>query len=186
MGRIVYGMIVSLDGYITSPDGIIGMAAPGAELHWYFNGVMKRTAVSLYGRRMYETMKVWEDWDDKPGVSEVEADFARAWRAVPKVVVSTTLKSVGPNARLVRNNVEATVRALKVDIQGDIAVAGAGLAGGLSKLGLIDEYQLFLHPAVFGGGIAFFEPGTSLDLKPLGCEQLPQDVTLLRYAPAAG
>jgi dihydrofolate reductase len=184
MGRIVYGMLVSLDGYITSPNGEIGVATPSAELHWYFNGVMKRTAISLYGRRMYETMKVWQDWDGKPGVPEVEADFAAAWRAVPKVVVSTTLKEVGPNARLVNDNVEATIRALKAEAPGNIAVSGARLAGSLSRLGLIDEYQLFLHPAVFGGGIAFFEAGTPLALKPLGREELPQGVTLLRYAPA--
>jgi dihydrofolate reductase len=183
MGRIVYGMLLSLDGYVASPGGTIGLAAPSAELHWYFNGVMKRTAVSLYGRRMYETMKVWQDWDDRPDVPEVEADFARAWRAVPKVVVSTTLDEVGPNARLVKDNVEATVRALKAETPGDIAVAGPTLAGSLSRLGLIDEYQLFLHPAVFGGGIAFFEAGTPLALKPLGREELPQGVTLLRYAP---
>ncbi len=183
MGRIVYGMLVSLDGYITSRDGTIGVSAPSADLHWYFNGVVKRTAISLYGRRMYETMKVWENWDSKPDVPEVEADFAGAWRAVPKVVVSTTLEDVGPNARLVKDNVEATIRVLKTETSGDIAVAGAELAGGLSRLGLIDEYQIFLHPAVFGGGIAFFEPGMSLELKPLGFEQLPQGVTLLRYAP---
>jgi dihydrofolate reductase len=84
----------------------------------------------------------------------------------------------------VKDNVEATVRALKADTPGDIAVAGPTLAGSLSRLGLIDEYQLFLHPAIFGGGIAFFEPGVSLELKLLGREQLPQGVTLLRYAPA--
>jgi dihydrofolate reductase len=128
-------------------------------------------------------MKVWDDWDSRPDVSEVEADFARAWRAVPKMVISTTLENVGPNARLVKDNVEATVRALKAETPGDIAVAGPTLAGSLSRLGLIDEYQLFLHPVVVGGGKAFFEPGTALQLKPLGREELPQGVTLLRYAP---
>ena len=184
MGRIVYGMIMSLDGYITGPDGTIGVAAPTAALHDYFSGVMRRTAVSLYGRRLYETMKVWEDWDDRPGVPADEVDFARAWRAVPKVVVSTTLKQVGPNSRLIRDDVEAAIRALKADTQGDIAVGGAGLAASLSRLGLIDEYQIFLSPAVFGGGLAFFEPGTAMALKLLGYEQVLQDMLLLRYAPA--
>lgn len=181
MGRIVYGMMMSLDGYIAGPDGSIDLPVPEPELHWYFNNLMKRTAVSLYGRRMYETMKVWQDWDRRPDVSEVLADFARAWRAVPKVVVSTTLTEVGPNASLVRDNVEAAVLKLKADTQGEIAVSGAGLAGSLSKLGLIDEYQLFLQPVVLGGGTAFFQPGTPLRLKPLGREELPQGVQLLRY-----
>jgi dihydrofolate reductase len=183
MGRIVYGMMLSLDGYIAGPGHGIGLPVPETELHQYFNDVMKQTAVSLYGRRMYELMTFWEDRDRKPDVSEVEADFARAWRAVPKVVVSTTLKEVGPNARLVKGDVEAAVKALKAETEGDIAVSGAGLAGSLARLGMIDEYRLFLHPVVVGGGKAFFEPGTVLQLKPLGSQQLPQGVTLLRYAP---
>ncbi|MBN9241507.1 MAG: dihydrofolate reductase family protein [Mesorhizobium sp.] len=181
MGRIVYGMMMSLDGYIAGPDRAIDLPVPEPELHWYFNDLMKRTAVSLYGRRMYETMKVWQDWDSQPDVSDVEADFARAWRSVPKVVVSTTLTEVGPNARLVRGDVEAAVRELKAETQGEIAVSGAGLAGSLSKFGLIDEYQLFFQPVVLGGGKAFFQPGTPLHLKPLGWEELPQGVKLLRY-----
>jgi len=181
MGRIVYGMMMSLDGYIAGPAGTIDLPAPEPELHRYFNDLMKRTAVSLYGRRMYETMKVWQDWDSRPDVPEVEADFARAWRSVPKVVVSTTLAEVGPNARLVRSDVEAVVRELKAETQGEIAVSGAGLAGSLSSLGLIDEYQLFFQPVVLGGGTAFFQPGTPLRLKPLGWEELPQGVRLLRY-----
>ena len=181
MSKIVYGMMMSLDGYIAGPDRTIDLPVPEPELHWYFNNLMKRTAVSLYGRRMYETMKVWQDWDSQADVSEVLADFARAWRAVPKVVVSTTLTEVGPNASLVRDDVEAAIRKLKADTQGEIAVAGAGLAGSLSKLGLIDEYQLFLQPVVLGGGTAFFQPGTPLRLKPLDREELPQGVQLLRY-----
>ncbi|MGN6305664.1 MAG: dihydrofolate reductase family protein [Mesorhizobium sp.] len=181
MGRIVFGMMLSLDGYIAGPNGITDLPEPEPELHWYFNNLVKRTAVSLYGRRMYETMKVWQDLDSQPDVSEVLADFARAWRAVPKVVVSTTLTEVGPNASLVRDDIEAAVLKLKADTQGEIAVSGAALAGSLSKLGLIDEYQLFFRPVVVGGGTPFFELGTRLNLKPLGWEELPQGTRLLRY-----
>jgi dihydrofolate reductase len=184
MGRIVYGMMVSLDGYIADPSGGIGLPVPSAELHWYFNGAMKRVALSLYGRRMYEVMKFWEDRDRMPDVPEVEVDFSRAWRAVPKVVVSTTLTEVGPNARLLRGDIESAVGVLKAETQGEIDVSGAGLAGSLSRLGLIDEYRLFFHPVVLGAGTAFFDPGTPLRLKPLGRENLPQDVVLLRYGRA--
>lgn len=184
MGRIVYGMMASLDGYIAGAGGDIGLPVPEAELHRYFNEVMKRTAVSLYGRRMYEIMKVWETWGSAPGVSEVEMDFSRAWREVPKVVVSTTLSDVGPNARLIGQDVRAAVERLREDTDGEIAVAGAALAGSLSQWGLVDEYRLFLMPVVLGGGTPFFPTGTALHLEPAGREDLPQGVTLLRYRPA--
>jgi dihydrofolate reductase len=185
MARLIYAMLTSLDGYIAGPGGGATLPVPRDELHWHFNDVMKRTSVALYGRRMYGVMRFWEDRDAKPGVTEVEADFARAWRDTPKLVFSTTLEEVGPNARLVRENVGETVKLLKAESGGDIAVSGAGLAASLSRLGLVDEYQLYLHPVVLGSGKPFFEAGMALTLKPLGVERLAQDVTLLRYAPAS-
>jgi dihydrofolate reductase len=145
---------------------------------------MKRTSMELYGRRMYEVMRFWETSDATPGQPEVEIDFARAWRKTPKVVFSSTLPDVGPNARLVRDDVESVVRSLKAETDGEISVSGAGLAASLSRLRLVDEYRLYMHPLVLGGGKPYFEAGLSLNLKPLGTEQLPQGVTLLRYAPA--
>jgi dihydrofolate reductase len=118
------------------------------------------------------------------GRPEVEVDFACAWQETPKIVFSTTLREVGANARLVKDDVENVVKSVKSESGGDITVAGAGLAASLSRLRLIDEYQLFMHPVVLGGGKPFFEAGTSVKLKPLGTENLAQDVILLRYAPA--
>ena len=184
MGRIIYGMLTSLDGYIAGPEGGPALPVPESDLHWYFNGLMRETAIELNGRRMYETMRVWDTWDKIPGAPLVEVDFARVWQETPKIVFSTTLKEVGPNARLVKDNVEGVVRSLKEEASGDISVSGATLAASLSRLGLVDEYRLYMFPVVLGGGKPFFEAGTDLRLKPLGSENLTQDVVLMRYAPA--
>jgi dihydrofolate reductase len=183
MARLVYGMLTSLDGYITGPEGGSGLPGPNEKLHRYFNESMKRTAAAIYGRRMYETMRAWDELEGEP--NPIYAEFGEAWRAIPKLVVSTTLREVGPNARLVRSDVESAVRSLKADTEGEIEVAGADLAASLARLGLIDEYRLYMQPVVLGGGKPFFEAGLSLTLTPLGMESLPEGCTLLRYAPAA-
>lgn len=182
MGTMVYGMLTSLDGYVSGPEGGPGLPGPYEEMHRYFNEAMKRVAVSLYGRRMYEIMREWDQLEGEPG--DAYTEFAQIWRAIPKVVVSTTLAGVGPNARLVNRDVEAAVKGLKAETEGEIEVAGPTLAASLSRMGLIDEYRLFVQPVVLGGGKPFFAPGVPLDLRPLGVEKLPEDVTLLRFAPA--
>ena len=185
MARIVYSMMVSLDGYIARPDGDIGLPVPEGELHRHFNDMMQQTSLELCGRRMYEVMRFWDSPEREDSASEVERDFARAWQKTPKIVFSTTLRDVGPNARLMNGNVENVASSLKLEKDGYISVAGAELAAHLARAGLIDEYRLYMHPLVLGGGKPYFRSGLSLALKPLGTERLPQDVTLLRYAPAA-
>jgi dihydrofolate reductase len=182
MAKVIYSMLTSLDGYIAGPEGGPGLPVPESELHWYFNARMREIAIELNGRRMYETMRVWDTWDKIPGAPLVELDFARAWQETPKVVFSTTLKEVGPNARLVKENVEGVVKSLKAETNGDISVSGATLAASLARLGLVDEYWLYVNPVVLGGGKPYFEAGMDLKLKLLGTESLTQDVVLLRYA----
>ncbi|PRH87173.1 dihydrofolate reductase [Labrys okinawensis] len=184
MASIVYAMLMSLDGYIAGPQQEFGLPIPEAELHRHFNQLMRRTSVALYGRRMYEVMRYWDSPEREQDSGEVEMDFAHAWRETPKVVFSTTLREVGPNARLVNSGGIEVVRSLKADGDGEIGVAGPTLAAELARSGLIDEYRLYLHPIVLGGGKPYFQQGLSLRLKPLGRESLPQGVTLLRYAPA--
>ena len=184
MARIVYSMLVSLDGYIAAADGNLVMPAPHEPLHRHFNEEMRRTSVVICGRRMYEVMRVWDDWHERPEATEVEVEFARAWQAAPKLVFSTTLNEVGPNARLASDDVEAEVKALKARTEGEISASGAAMAASLARLGLIDEYRLYLQPVVLGGGKPFFEAGLALKLQLLGSETLPQEVTMLRYAPA--
>ncbi|MEP9372521.1 dihydrofolate reductase family protein [Mesorhizobium sp. KR1-2] len=184
MAKIVYSMLTSLDGYIAGPDGGIALPVPEEELHRHFNEMMRQTSTALCGRRMYEVMRFWDSPDRETGAEEVELDFAHAWRATPKIVFSTTLQDVGPNARLASGDVEDVVRSLKSEADGQISVAGADLAAHLARAGLIDEYWLYVHPVVLGGGKPYFRSGLSLTLKPLGTESLTQGVTLLRYAPA--
>jgi len=185
MAKIVYSMLTSLDGYIAGPDGDIGLPVPGTELHRHFNDMMLEIAIELVGRRLSEAMRFWDSPDRETGASEVERNFARAWRETPKIVFSTTLKEVGHNARLVNGDAEATVRSLKAETHGLISVGGADLAACLARAGLIDEYRLYMHPVVLGGGKPYFQSGLSLALQPLGAEKLTQGVTLLRYAPAS-
>lgn len=130
-------------------------------------------------------MRYWDSPELEQDTDEVEINFAHAWRETPKLVFSTTLREVGPNARLVSSDAITVVRSLKSDSDGEIGVAGPTLAAELARSGLIDEYRLYLHPIVLGGGKPFFQQGLSLGLKPLGSESLPQGVTLLRYAPAS-
>ena len=182
-GHIFYGFAVSLDGYIANAQGDIGLPVPEEALYRHFNELQERTALSLYGRNMYEVMSYWNA--PQAESAEYEQQYARAWQKTPKVVFSTTLESVGPNARLVKNkdDVERTVRQLKAETDGIIEVGGAGLAASLIRLGLVDEFRMYVMPVVLGGGKPYFEAGLQLELEPLGVERLPQDCTLLRFRP---
>lgn len=184
MARIVYSMLMSLDGYIAGPDGNIDLPVPEEDLHRHFNEEMRQTAIALCGRRMYETMRFWDSPEREARGAEVERDFALAWRETPKIVFSTTLDAVGANARLANGGAEAVARSLKAETEGQISVGGADLAAHLARAGMIDEYRLYMHPIVLGGGKPYFQPGLSLALTPLGTERLSQGVILLRYAPA--
>jgi dihydrofolate reductase len=144
----------SLDGYIAGAEGGPHLPPPGAGLHRYFNDHVRGLAGSLYGRRMYEVMRYWDE--DRPEWGAVEHDFAAVWRAQPKWVTSRTLTSVGANATLVGDDVEAFVRRLKKEVAGDIDVAGPDLARSMTDLGLIDEYRLYLRPFVLGRGKPYF------------------------------
>src|ERR1700744_2612330 len=154
MAKLVFGMMQSLDGYVDRVAGGPELPPPGAMLHRHFNDHVRGLAGSLYGRGMYEVMRYWAE--DRPEWSALERDFAGAWRAQPKWVVSRSLKSAGPNATLVHDDVEAFVRSLKAKVDGEIDVGGPELAGKLSSLGLIDQYRLYFRPFALGGGKSYF------------------------------
>jgi dihydrofolate reductase len=135
----------------------------------------------VYGRRMYEVMRYWDD--DLPDWDAEERDYAAVWRSQPKWVVSRSLKSVGPNATLVENDVEAVIGGLKAQMVGDIEIAGPNLAGSLTDLGLIDEYRLYLHPIVLGRGKPFFA-GARPPLRLVTSDLVDEDVIRLTYVPA--
>jgi dihydrofolate reductase len=154
--KLIYSLGVSLDGFIAAPGGAIDWSAPDEELHRFHNEQARETGVELYGRRLYETMQVWETADQDPAAPEHMVEFARIWKATPKIVFSTTLERVEGNARLVREGAADEVARLKEEPGKDIAVGGAGLAATFMRLGMIDEYRLFISPVILGAGTPFF------------------------------
>lgn len=182
MGHVVFAMNTSVDGYIAGPSGgPDDMPAPGDELHRHFNDLQRSAALCLYGRELYTVMQYWDT--DDPDWNAVQEEFAAAWRATPKVVVSTTLSEVGPNATLVSEDVDTELRRVVSATDGDIDVGGPTLAATLTRLGLIDEYRIYQRPVVLRDGKSFFHAGTPIDLSLLDVEMLPDDTVLLRYAP---
>ena len=180
MGRLVFGMMQSLDGYVAAAPGGPELPAPGPELHRHFNDHVRGLAGSLYGRRMYEIMRYWDE--DRPEWGAIERDFAEAWRAQPKWVVSRWLETVGPNATLVTGDLSSFTSWLKAEAQGDIDVAGPQLARGLTELGLIDEYRLYLRPFVLGRGKPYFA-GPRPPLRLLASDRIGEDALRLTYVP---
>jgi dihydrofolate reductase len=176
MARLVYGLNQSLDGYVDHTA-----FAPGPVLFRHFIEEAQGQAGSVYGRRMYEVMRYWDD--DRPGWDADERAFAAAWRKQPKWVVSRSLTSVGPNATLVEGDLERTIRELKVERDGEIEVAGPELARSLTDLGLIDEYRIYLHPVVLGSGKPYFA-GPRPPLRLMTHDRLGEDVIRLTYVPA--
>jgi dihydrofolate reductase len=176
MARLVFGMNVSLDGYVDH------MAfAPGPGLFRHFIAEAEQQAGSIYGRRMYEIMHYWDE--DQPDWGDAERAFAVAWRRQPKWVVSRSRPSVGPNATLVGDGLEGAMRALQTERDGEIEVAGPVLAHSLTELGLIDEYRIYLHPVVLGGGAPYFA-GPRPPLRLVAHDRIDGDVIRLTYVPA--
>lgn len=176
MAKLVFGMNQSLDGYVNH-DAF----GPGPELFRHFIEETRRHAGSIYGSGIYEVMRYWDD--EHPEWDAAEQDFAQAWRAMPKWVVSRSLKSVGPNATLLDGDLEAAIRALKAGCEGEIEVAGPALAHSLGQLGLIDEYRIYLHPVVLGHGKPYFA-GPRPPLHLVAHDRIGEDVIRLTYVPA--
>jgi dihydrofolate reductase len=176
MAKLVFGMNQSLDGYV---DHLA--FGPSATLFRHFIEEAEGQAGSLYGRRIYEVMRYWDD--EHPEWDADERAFAAAWRKQPKWVVSRTLKSVGPNASLVGEDLEGEIRALKAARDGEIEVAGPDLAKSLTELGLIDEYRIYLHPVVLGQGKPYFG-GARPPLRLATHDRIDEDVIRLSYLPA--
>ena len=177
MAKLVFGLNQSLDGYVDHLE-----FAPDPALFRHFIEQVRDLAGSVYGRGMYEVMRYWDedqaDWDAE------EHDYAAVWRSHPKWVVSRSLKSVGPNATLVEDDIEAVIRGLKAQLVGEIDVAGPDLAGSLTDLGLIDEYRLYFHPVVLGRGKPFFA-GPRPPLRLVASDPIGEDTIRLTYVPVA-
>jgi dihydrofolate reductase len=176
MAKLVFGMNQSLDGYVDH------MAfAPSPQLFRHFIEEARAQTGSLYGRRIYEIMRYWDQ--EHPEWNADEQAFAAAWRRQPKWVVSHSLEAVGPNAQLLEGDLADAISKLKAEHDGEIEVAGPDLARSLTELGLIDEYRIYLHPVVLGQGKPYFA-GPRPRLRLLAHDRIDEDVLRLRYVPA--
>ena len=157
MGRLIYSMSVSLDGFVETPSRSLDWVKVDEELHRAFNEEARAMSAFLYGRRMYELMAgYWPTAEADPGSTPVEVDFARIWSDKPKVVFSRTLSEVGWNSRLVRDDAVGEVTRLKAQPGFDMDVGGPTLAATLVQAGLVDEYRLYVNPVILGAGTSFF------------------------------
>jgi dihydrofolate reductase len=176
MAKLIFRLNQSLDGYVDHQKML-----PDPRLFHHFIEQVRSETGAVYGRRMYEVMRYWDQ--DHPEWDAEEHEFAAAWRNQRKWVVSRSLKSVGPNATLIEDSVEALIRGLKAELTGEISVSGPDLARSLTDLGLIDEYQLYFHPVVFGHGKPFFA-GPRPPLRFVASDLIGDSVIRLTYVPA--
>lgn len=176
MAKLVYALNQSLDGYVDHTS-----FGPSLALFRHFIGQTRDLTGMVYGRRMYEVMRYWDE--DQPGWEAHEHEYAAVWRSRPKWVVSRSLQAVGPNATLVADDVIAVISRLKAELAGELAVAGPDLAQRLTEAGLIDEYRIYLHPVVIGHGKPFFA-GPRPPLHLAASDRIAEDVIRLTYVPA--
>jgi dihydrofolate reductase len=183
MRKVIFAMLVSLDGFIETADGDLGWSFPDAELHQHFNDQERELDLILYGRRLYENMSAfWPTADENPAAPEVVKEYARIWRSKPKVVFSKTLAQVDWNSRLVRDDIAGEVNRLKQQPGKAMSVGGSELASTFMQLGLIDEYWLYLHPVLLGGGKPMFRPlHDRIDLHLVETRSFNHGVILLKY-----
>jgi dihydrofolate reductase len=177
MANLVFELNQSLDGYVDHE----AFGPPDPALFRHFTERVRGLAGMVYGRRMYEVMRYWDE--DLPDWNADERAYAQVWRSKPKWVASRSLQSVGPNATLVADDVGSVVRRLKAELDGEIEVAGPELARSLGDLGLVDEYRLYIHPVVLGRGKLFFA-GPRPRLRLVANEVIIADVIRLTYVPA--
>jgi dihydrofolate reductase len=181
MGRLVYSAIASLDGYVTDADGRFDWAAPDEEVHAFVNDLERPIGTHLYGRRMYETMAVWETMD-VAGEPDVMRAYAEIWRSADKVVYSTTLAAVTTTrTRLERSFDPGAVRRLVAGAGQDVSLGGPTLAAAAFAAGLVDECHLILHPIAVGGGTPALPRGQRVSLQLVDERRFGSGVVYLRY-----
>lgn len=183
MRKVVYGYNVSLDGYIEDREGTIDWTTPGPELHAWFNESERSSDLQIYGRRLWDIMKVWSDMLGDPALPEVEREYAELWVRTPTRVYSRTMTEAPPNVELLREVDPDEIRRLKAEPGGDISVGGAELAAEFFRHGLIDEVMVAIHPAVLGGGKRMFdEAAAGVPLRLIESSLMDGQFMALRYA----
>ncbi|HEX5945878.1 MAG TPA: dihydrofolate reductase family protein [Acidimicrobiales bacterium] len=182
MAKLIYTVLTSLDGYIEDDDGKFDWVGIDHEVHAFVNDLTRPIGTEIYGRRMYETMAVWQTIDEESADSAEEADFGRLWRSLDKVVYSTSLDAVStPRTRLERTFDPDAVRRLKESADRDISIGGPTLAEHAFRAGLVDEVHLFVSPVVVGGGKAGLPRGVRLDLELVGERRFANGVVHLHH-----
>ncbi|WP_406399753.1 dihydrofolate reductase family protein [Streptomyces uncialis] len=183
MRKLIYGMNLTLDGYIAAPGDDIGWSVPSDELFQFWSDQLRATDLTLYGRKLWQTMSsYWPTGDQQPNATPAEIEYARRWRNMSKVVFSSTIDKVDWNTRLVSGDAVAEITRLKAEDGGPMDIGGATLAGAAMRAGLIDEYVLATAPVLAGGGTPFFaamDNQVNLDL--VETRTFPGGVVLTRY-----
>lgn len=157
MGKLIYLLNTSLDGFIETADHSLDWATINDEVHSFFNEQLRPLDATLYGRRLYEVMSAyWPTGEQDPAGTEVTREFARLWNPLPKIVFSSSLDRVDHNARLVQGDVGDRLTELRREFDGDIGVAGPNLASQFVRRGLVDEYRVVIHPVVLGAGTPYW------------------------------
>ena len=183
MAKLIYSAIASLDGYVADEQGPFDWAMPDEEVHSFINEQERRAGTHLYGRRMYETMVVWETMDTGPPEPAALREYAEIWRAADKVVYSRTRAApASARTRIEREFDPEAVRAMKASAEREISVGGAELAGHALRAGLVDECHLYLNPVIVGGGALALPRGFRIDLTLLDEHRFAGGVVYLRYA----
>ncbi len=188
MGRLVYSMSVSLDGFVETPSRSLDWVLIDDELHSFLNDEAREMSAFLYGRRMYELMTAyWPTAASDPSATPAMLEFARIWRDKPKIVFSKTLEQVQWNSRLVSDDAGEEVARLKGQPGFDMDVGGPSLASTLVRLGLIDEYRLYVHPVILGAGTPFFPAlEDRIRQRLVETRTFASGVVYLRYEPTSG
>ncbi|WP_405643735.1 dihydrofolate reductase family protein [Streptomyces uncialis] len=183
MRKLIYGMNLTLDGFIAAPGDDIGWSVPSDELFQFWSDQLRATDLTLYGRKLWQTMSsYWPTGDQQPDATLAEIEYARRWRNMSKVVFSSTIDKVDWNTRLVSGDAVAEITRLKAEDGGPMDIGGATLAGAAMRAGLIDEYVLATAPVLAGGGTPFFaamDNQVNLDL--VETRTFPGGVVLTRY-----
>jgi dihydrofolate reductase len=183
MAKLIYAAITSLDGYVNDSNGNFEWAAPADDVHAFVNDIERSIGTHLYGRRMYETMRFWEN--PPPGTEDLDVarDYTRVWQAADKVVFSRSLEAVSTSrTRLERSFDPDAVRTWKADATADLSIGGSDLAAQALRAGLVDELHLFAHSIVIGGGTHWLPTGVRIPLELLDERRFASGVVHMHYA----
>jgi dihydrofolate reductase len=186
MAKLIYVMPMSLDGCVADEAGDYEWAAPDEEVHAFLNNLLRPIGTYLYGRKMYQTMAVWETPDVIPGLTPVMLDFARLWQAADKIVYSKTLEAISTSkTRLQREFDPQALRELKTHSPHDLTVGGPALAGHAIQAGLVDEYHFLVPPITIGGGKRVLPANVRVKLGLESEHRFANGTLYLRYRPRA-